>query len=223
MNQNAEKSDEKERDKVRLRGMYRICREIFGTDDVEELKEIARKARLYDEQNIKDRPQNVRNAGRKARFGEEEIAGILQMDREGRKVTEIAEIMGTSRQTIYKYLENEKRLKEDANVTMRMKYMYNDVLCTVIDVDFLHQKIYIDNRVNVPVFRAFGVIEHPTWEDFEYFLESRCFPRSRAGLKRLLKELGIAYYDPLLIIEKTQGRMAEDHHWIEIIHKEDII
>ena len=223
MNQNAEKSDEKERDKVRLRGMYRICREIFGTDDVEELKEIARKARLYNEQNIKGRPQNVRNAGRKTRFGEEEIAGILQMDREGRKVTEIAEIMGTSRQTIYKYLENEKRLKEDANVTMRMKYMYNDVLCTVIDVDFLHQKIYIDNRVNVPVFRAFGVIEHPTWEDFEYFLESRCFPRSRAGLKQLLKELGIAYYDPLLIIEKTQGRMAEDHHWIEIIYKDDIV
>ena len=222
MNQNVEKN-EIEQDKVRLRGRYQICREIFGTDDVEELKEIARKARLYDEQNHKDRPLNVRNAGRKSRFGEEEIARILQMDREGRKVTEIAETMGTSRQTIYKYLENEKRLKEDVNVTMRMKYMYNDVLCTVIDVDFLHQKLYIDNRVNVPIFRAFGVIEHPTWEDFEYFLESRCFPRSRAGLKRLLKELGIAYYDPLLIIEKTQGRMAEDHHWIEIIYKEDIM
>lgn len=73
MNQNAEKSDEKERDKVRLRGMYRICREIFGTDDVEELKEIARKARLYDEQNIKGRPQNVRNAGRKTRFGRKRL------------------------------------------------------------------------------------------------------------------------------------------------------
>ena len=222
MNQDVVK-DEKEQNEVRLRGMYQICREIFGTDDVEELKEIARKARLYDEQNSAARPQNVRNAGRKARFSEEEIAEILKMDREGRKVTEIAEAMGTSRQTIYKYLENEKRLKEDVNVTMRMKYMYNDVLCTVIDVDFLHRKIYIDNRVNVPIFRAFGVMEHPTGEDFEYFLESRCFPRSRAGLKRLLKELEIAYYDPLLIIEKTQGRMAEDHHWIEIIYKDDIV
>ena len=122
MNQDVVK-DEKEQNEVRLRGMYQKCREIFGTDDVEELKEIARKARLYDEQNSAARPQNVRNAGRKARFSEEEIAEILKMDREGRKVTEIAEAMGTSRQTIYKYLENEKRLKEDVNVTKRMKYM----------------------------------------------------------------------------------------------------
>lgn len=105
MNQDAKIRGENEQDEVRIRGMYQICREIFGTDDVEELKEIARKARLYDEQNSKEKPQNVRNAGRKARFGEEEIARILQMDREGKKITDIAEAMGTSRQTIYKYLD----------------------------------------------------------------------------------------------------------------------
>ena len=222
MNQDI-KMTKNEQDKEQPKGMYQICREIFGTDDVEELKEIARKARLYDEHINKEKPQNIRNAGRKVRFGKEEIARIVQMEQEGVKITEIAQKMGTSRQTIYKYLENEKRLKEDENITMRMKYMYDDMLCTVIDVDFRHQKIYIDNWVNVPLFRAFGVIEHPTWEDFEYFLESRCFPKSRANVKRLLRELDIPYYDPLLIIEKTQGRMAEDHHWIDIIYKADIM
>jgi putative transcriptional regulator len=31
-----------------------------------------------------------------------------------------------------------------------------------------------------------------------------------------LRELGIPFYDPLLIIEKTAGRMAEDDFWIRI-------
>ena len=35
-------------------------------------------------------------------------------------------------------------------------------------------------------------------------------------MKLQLKELGIPFYDPLLIIEKTEGRMADDHFWIRI-------
>ena len=52
----------------------------------------------------------------------------------------------------------------------------------------------------------------------EYFLESRCFPKSRAMLKSILRELGLDSYDPLAIIEKTQGRMAEDKQWIHLIY-----
>ena len=48
------------------------------------------------------------------------------------------------------------------------------------------------------------------------FLESRCFPESRDKMKLILKDLGLPFYDPIMIIEKTKGRMAEDDFWIRI-------
>ena len=48
------------------------------------------------------------------------------------------------------------------------------------------------------------------------FLKSRCFPETRDKIKIQLDALGIPFYDPMLIIGKTQGRMAEDDFWIMI-------
>ncbi|MDE6743331.1 MAG: hypothetical protein K2J95_05595 [Lachnospiraceae bacterium] len=62
---------------------------------------------------------------------------------------------------------------------------------------------------------AFGKIENPTYEQYEAFLESRCFPRSRDKMKLMLEELDLPFYDPLMIIEKTQGRMADDDFWLK--------
>lgn len=56
----------------------------------------------------------------------------------------------------------------------------------------------------------------PNWEDFQRFLEDRCIPRQRAGLREYLETLGLDEYDPLAIIEKTGGRMAEDQQWLTI-------
>lgn len=67
-----------------------------------------------------------------------------------------------------------------------------------------------------PMFQAFGRAEQPDFAQYEEFLESRCFPRSRDKLKLELKKLGLPFYDPLMIIEKTEGRMAEDDFWIRI-------
>ena len=35
-------------------------------------------------------------------------------------------------------------------------------------------------------------------------------------MKIILNQLEIPYYDPMLIIEKTKGKMAEDDFWLEI-------
>ena len=35
-------------------------------------------------------------------------------------------------------------------------------------------------------------------------------------MKLELKRLGLPFYDPILIIEKTEGRMAGDRFWIRI-------
>ena len=57
----------------------------------------------------------------------------------------------------------------------------------------------------------------PTWDDLQIFLKDRCVPQERDGLKYYLSDLGLDCYDPLAIIRKTEGRMAEDSCWIKIV------
>ena len=40
--------------------------------------------------------------------------------------------------------------------------------------------------------------------------------------KDILREMGLPFYDPLLIIEKTQGRMAGDDQWVLILKNEEV-
>ena len=97
---------------------------------------------------------------------------------------------------------------------IRMWYMHEQQPCTLIDADPTRQTVHIWNYTDNLQFRAFGKTEKPSYEDYEAFLESRCFPRSRDKVKLMLREMDIPMYDPMLIIEKTKGRMAEDNFWI---------
>ena len=58
---------------------------------------------------------------------------------------------------------------------------------------------------------AFGVNETPSWNDFLAFLADRYILKTRKGLNHYLDAVGVPEYDPVLLVEKTQGRMAEDH------------
>lgn len=99
---------------------------------------------------------------------------------------------------------------------LRMWYMHDETVCTMIEVDENNRRVWIKNFTNKVMFRAFGKIETPTFEQYEEWLESRCFPRERDKMKLVLRELNLPFYDPMLIIEKTEGRMAEDKFWIKI-------
>jgi len=109
------------------------------------------------------------------------------------------------------------------NYTMRMYFMYRDAICTIIDIDFEHRNVIIENKTDQIMLRAFGVIENPSWIDFNYFLEYRCVPRTRTNIDDLLEEMDVPYYDPILIIRKTQGRITDDAHWIKIVEDEELI
>ena len=115
----------------------------------------------------------------------------------------------------YPWLLEELSIPERA-FPLRLRYMYENRLCTVIDVDVRARRVKIKNFVSDAVFRAFGNNEHPSYEEYEKFLESRCFPRTRDKMKIMLKELNLPFYDPFLIIQKTEGKMAEDRFWIQI-------
>ena len=131
--------------------------------------------------------------------------------RKGIGNTEIAKQIGVSRQTIYKYIYNAEHFSTDPDFTMRMNFMNGQQLCTVIDIDFKHEIVRMKNYTDRIPLRAFGVVENPSWADFEEFLKERCLPASRAGLKDILREMEVPFFDPLLIIEKTNGRMAGDN------------
>ena len=179
----------------------KLCVDLFGTDDVNELTRIAL---IYKE-------KTPRKAGRKKKFTAEDVQTIRSLMEDGMTVNEVAERFQTSRQVIGRYL-NEKPAED---YTLRMTYMYQQHPCTIIDVDFLNQRVMVQNKTKDMLHRAFGVIEKPTWNDFELFLKERCFPATRGNAKEILKELQLTSYDPLQIVEKTRGRTAEDDMWLK--------
>ena len=99
---------------------------------------------------------------------------------------------------------------------LRLWYMHKQKVCTLIEVDEIRKKIKTKNYTDNIMFKAFGVNDQPEYEDYLQFLESRCFHESRDKMKLVLKDLDLPFYDPFMIIEKTEGRMAEDDFWIRI-------
>ena len=91
-----------------------------------------------------------------------------------------------------------------------------DTLCAKIAADETAQKVCLKNLVTDYLKLPFGNNQSPSWEDYLHFLEDRCIPRSRAGLREYLEAIGVDSYAPLEIIQKNQGRMAEDDLWLTV-------
>ena len=182
--------------------------------------------------------RNERGAGRKPVFTEEQIVEIRSKREQGITVSALAKEYGVSRQTLSAYLNKKDQQMENiieslriwrqfnrsfqevdvVDYTMRMDFMCGEECCTQILVDFKHEKVEIKNTTDKIMLRAFGVKRTPTWNDFLEFLEDRCFPRTRDNLKLILQDLELDFYDPLYIIEKTQGRMGEDMQWLKVTY-----
>ncbi len=179
---------------------------------------------------------NERGAGRKPALSDEALQEIRRRHEDGETVTDLARAYGVSRQTLHNYLKDSEdgqrmvyrslrqwqRLNRDFpgvdvhDYMIRMDYMNGDECCSQLLVSFEKRRVVVENRTDVPFHRAFGMKARPTWEDFEEFLEERCMPRTRDRLRLVLEDIGVDSYDPMAIIEKTQGRMAEDGQWLKI-------
>ncbi|MBR0090312.1 MAG: transcriptional regulator [Lachnospiraceae bacterium] len=118
---------------------------------------------------------------------------------------------------LFRFPEYAERLMIPEKIfPLRLWYMHKKMVCTIIDVDLLSRRVQIKNFHPNVLYCAFGNETQPSFEDYEEFLESRCFPRERDKMKLMLKEMDIPFYDPLMIIEKTEGRMEEDDFWIRL-------
>lgn len=116
--------------------------------------------------------------------------------------------------TVFKKREYNDFIKEktEKNHLLKIfKFYENKNLCTQICADYTDKTVSIKNNTDDVLKTAFGVNEIPCWDDFVEFLESRCIPRSRAGLREYLDALGLCEYNPEKIIKITEGRMKEDN------------
>lgn len=103
---------------------------------------------------------------------------------------------------------------------MILYYKNKERVTSKIVVDLMKKTVHVENYSNFPLELAFGVNKNPTFQDFEDFLEERCFQRSCDGMKLRLRELGLDYYDPYQICKKTNGRLAGDPYSLEFIEEE---
>lgn len=115
----------------------------------------------------------------------------------------------------YESFLNEARSK--MHDLLILHYYDGETLCTKICADRTTRRLAIEDKTDSFLSTAFGVNRTPNWEDLNTFLESRCIPRQRDGLQYYLAQLGLERYEPLEIIRKTAGRMAEDACWIKIV------
>lgn len=117
-----------------------------------------------------------------------------------------------------KYFSRDLKITDDKafdnNDTVRLLYMSKDKVMTVIDVNDKEEKIKIKNFTDKIFFRAFGINENPSWNNYQEFLEDRCVPRTRYNIDEILKDMGMTEYNSFEFIKRTQGRMADDKEWI---------
>lgn len=184
----------------------KICKELFGTDDYKKLKEIAQKINN----------DNARGAGRKRSFSDAEIEEMKKLCYSGENLNSIAAKYNTTRQTVSRYVNSQNEN------TYRFTLMYKNKPCTVIDVDFVRQKLKIQNKTDIILHRAFGKNEKPTWEDLEYFLQDRCFPKTRGDIAFILSKINLKEYDELDILEFTNGKTQDDNLWIRFDTKRKV-
>ena len=91
-----------------------------------------------------------------------------------------------------------------------------DTLCARIAADETEKTVCIENLATDCLKLPFGNKQNPSWADYQRFLEDRCIPKTRAGLQEYLEAIGVGSYEPLEIIRRTHGRMAEDDLWLTV-------
>lgn len=96
---------------------------------------------------------------------------------------------------------------------MKFHWYNKEQLCTEVEVDYkTNQVVKVTNYTDFFLDKMFGNNETPSWNDWENFLESRCFSRNVDNLKLHLQKVGVDFYDPLAIVLKTQGKMCGDFY-----------
>ena len=144
-------------------------------------------------------------AGRKPCLFSPQIIQMAAMQQQGEKV--LPRSRAPFRSAGRRYTIKLLMLTVSARIPMSKRgcVFFTAISFATIDIDFRHEKIAIRiTQKKIPL-RAFGVVEHPTWDDFTWFLESRCFPKTRDHAKDIFKEMGLPFMIRCLSLKKQMG------------------
>lgn len=110
----------------------------------------------------------------------------------------------------------EAEVRAAGHMLWRFTYYDRDVHTSTVLADADAHTVCVENYTDDLTSTALGVNLTPSWDDLLDFLEDRCMPRTRAGLRKYLDAIGVDEYDVFAIVQKTGGRMAEDDQWMEV-------
>jgi len=114
-------------------------------------------------QNQKTEPASPKAKGRPG-VSAQRKAQVRTLRQQGLTVRQIAERTGLSIGCISGIL------REHKDYTCKIDFMNREDCCTSIYVNFTKKEVRVENWTQDLIHRAFGVLEHPDWADFQRFL-----------------------------------------------------
>ena len=109
----------------------------------------------------------------------EKKAKICTLYQQGNSMRQTAQKAGVSLGTVSNVIDEAKK-------SSRIVYVYMDRKkpATLLDIYPAINRLEIWNFTDDLISRAFGSREKPSWQEYEQFLEDRCMPRTRYGIKK---------------------------------------
>ena len=172
------------------------------------MNEYAKCAKERDELRVAIAKVAKRKKGRPGLSTEKKVQ-IYTLYQQGNSMRQTAQKAGVSLGAVSNVIDEAKR-------SSRIVYIYMDreKPATLLDIYPTINRLEIWNFTDDLISRAFGNRKNPSWQEYEQFLEDRCMPRTRYGIKKELARMGLDSYDPFQIVEITKGRVYGDGQWL---------
>lgn len=92
--------------------------------------------------------------------------------------------------------------------------MWGNVNTAIIMTDYNEEQVKVVNLSNEQFKLPFGYRTVISQNELEDFLAYRCFPKTRANARQILKASGISFYNIRDLLAKTHGVKNEDKMWL---------
>ncbi len=98
-------------------------------------------------------------------------------------------------------------------VDYQFDYMYRNEVVS-------HITVYADGTVGILNYtdedwKLPFLFDNVSRDDVNMLLKGRVFDEGRPDKDDLLRDMGVPFYDPLMIVRKTRGVMIKDYFWLK--------
>lgn len=103
-------------------------------------------------------------------------------------------------------------------VDYQFYYMYKNEVVS-------HVTVYSDGSVGILNYtnkdwKLPFLFDNVTRNDVNMLLKGRVFNEGRSDKDDLLRDMGVPFYDPLMIVRKTRGVMIKDYFWLKFFEED---